>query len=85
MFGYKSFLRIGVLSDASISGLYKNSYELESCSYCFSQGTYTDGKAQTDVRGGTIYITYPGLPTNEMLRWALDSHKYLDGTLVICD
>lgn len=30
MFGHKSFLRIGALSDSSISGLYKDSYELES-------------------------------------------------------
>ncbi|MDR1198767.1 MAG: type VI secretion system needle protein Hcp [Prevotellaceae bacterium] len=85
MFGYKSFLRIGELADASIAGLYKDSYELESCSYGFSQGIDTDGKAQTDVYGGAIYITYSGLPTNEMLQWALASHKYYDGTIIICD
>lgn len=35
MFGHKSFLRIGALSDSSISGLYKDSYELENCNFSF--------------------------------------------------
>ena len=49
MFGHKSFLRIGALGDSSISGLYKDSYELENCHFSFNQGTNTDGKPQTDV------------------------------------
>ena len=57
MFGHKSFLRIGALGDSSISGLYKDSYELENCHFSFNQGTNTDGKPQTDVRGGTLYLT----------------------------
>ena len=37
MFGHKSFLRIGALGDSSISGLYKDSYELENCHFSFNQ------------------------------------------------
>ncbi|WP_294476349.1 type VI secretion system tube protein TssD [uncultured Bacteroides sp.] len=85
MFGHKSFLRIGALSDSSISGLYKDSYELESCSYSFSQGVDINGKPQTEVRGGTIILTYSGLPQNDMLRWMLDSTKYEDGSIVLCN
>lgn len=85
MFGYKSFLRIGALSDSSISGLYKDSYELDSCSYSFLQGADTNGKPQTDVRGGTIFLTYSGLPQNDMLRWMLGSTKYEDGSIVVCN
>lgn len=85
MFGYKSFLRIGALSDASISGLYKDSYELESCQFSFDQGTNTDGKPQTDVRGGTLYLTYAGLPQDDMLHWTLKSTKYEDGAIIICN
>ncbi len=85
MFGHKSFLRIGSLTDFSISGLYKDSYELESCSYSFFQGMDVNGKPQSDVRGGTLYLTYAGLPQNDMLRWMLGSTKYEDGAIVICD
>lgn len=85
MFGHKSFLRIGALSDSSISGLYKDSYELDSCSYSFSQGVDVNGKPQTEVRGGTIYLTYGGLPQDDMLRWMLGSTKYEDGAIVVCN
>ena len=30
-------------------------------------------------------MTIPGLPPNDVIRWALDSRKYYDGTIVICD
>lgn len=85
MFGHKSFLRIGALNDSSILGLYKDSYELESCSYSFSQGIDLNGKPQTEVRGGTIFLTYASLPQEDMLRWMLGSVQYEDGAIVICD
>lgn len=85
MFGHKSFLRLGDLEDASLMGLYKDSYELSSCSFGFSQGVDSNGKAQTEVRGGTIYVTYPNIPPQDMLQWALDSRKYNNGAIVICD
>lgn len=85
MFGHKSFLRIGALNDSSISGLYKDSYELEKCSYSFLQSTDTNGKPQTEVRGGNIHLTYGGLPQPDLLRWMLGSTKYEDGAIVVCD
>lgn len=85
MFGHKSFLKIGQLDDASIMGLYKDSYELECCSFGFSQGVNADGKAQTEVRGGSISVTIPGIPPNDIIEWALSSRKYNDGVIVICD
>ncbi len=85
MFGHKSFLKIGELNDASIMGLYKESYELEHCSYGFSQGINVDGKAQTEVRGGTIHIGIPGIPPNDIIQWALDFRKYNNGVIVVCD
>jgi len=85
MFGHKSFLKIGDLSDASIMGLYKESYELEHCSYGFSQGVNADGKAQTEVHGGTINIGVSGIPPNDIIQWALNARKYNNGVIVICD
>jgi len=85
MFGHKSFLKIGELSDVSITGLYKESYELDYCSYSFSQGINVDGKAQTEVHGGTINISISGIPPNDIIQWSLDSSKYNSGLIVICD
>lgn len=85
MFGHKCFLRIGQLSDSSISGLYRESYELLSCNYAFSQGMDRNGKAQSDVQGGTLNLTYPNVPSNDLLNWMLKSDKLEDGALVICD
>ena len=83
MLGYKSFLKLGVLEDASIQGLYKSSYELDSCAFGFSQGVNTDGKAQTEVRGGGMYVTIPGIPAKDIIEWSLNSRKYHDGVIVI--
>lgn len=85
MFGHKSFLRIGPLNDTSIMGLYRESYELESCSFSFSQGVDVNGKPQTAVRGGMINFTYAGLPQKDLIRWMLNSTKYEDGAIVICN
>lgn len=85
MHGHKSFLRIGALNDSTISGLYKESYELDNCSYNFHQSTDNDGKPQTEVRGGAIHVTYGGLPQNDMIEWMLGSRKFQNGAIVICN
>ena len=71
MFGHKSFLRIGALSDSSISGLYKDSYELENCNFSFSQGVDGNGKPQTEVRGGRFFpwALIPRRNNKSYLRW----------------
>jgi hypothetical protein len=85
MFGHKTFLRIGQLTDGSLQGLFKEGYELESCTYSFCQGGDHKGQPQMDVRGGAIYITYSGIPPQEILEWAMDGRKYHNGMIVICD
>lgn len=85
MFGHKCFLRIGALEDSSINGLYRDSYELLSCEYGFAQGADRNGKAQSEVRGGTINMVYPNVPPPEIVDWMLKSAKVEDGVIVICD
>jgi hypothetical protein len=85
MFGHKCFLRIGPLEDSSINGLYRESYELLSCEYGFAQGADPNGKAQSEVRGGTINMVYPNVPPQEVVAWMLKSGKVEDGAIVICD
>ncbi|PVZ13329.1 type VI secretion system tube protein TssD [Porphyromonas loveana] len=84
MFGYKSFLRIGTLEDASIKGLLSGGLELENCQYSFSQPMDSKGKAQGEVRGGSICMTFSNLPPDEIIDWMLNPRKYKDGTIVIC-
>ena len=85
MYGHKWFLRLGELTDASIGGLLKDANELIHCDYSFAQGTDTKGQASTEVQGAGISLVYDGLPTNELISWALESRKYLSGALVMCD
>ncbi len=85
MFGYKSFLRIGPLDDASIMGLYRSSYELMDCNFGFTQAIDDDGKVQTEVVGGNISFVLPGIPSNEILQWMLNRSKLESGAIVICD
>jgi hypothetical protein len=85
MFGHKSFLRIGELTDASITGLYRDGYELDRCNYGFSQNVNSDGKAQSGVRGGQINVTIPGIPPMDVIEWSLGSRKYHSGAIVLCD
>jgi len=85
MFGHKCFLRVGTLSDSSISGLYRESYELLNCNFSFSQGIDNNGKTQSDIKGGSIRFTFPNLPTEEMVQWMLKSNKLESGAIVICD
>ena len=85
MYGYKVFLKIGELNDGSLMGLFKEAYELENCTYGFSQGFDHVGKPQDDTMGSAINITYSGIPPKEIVEWALDTRKYYDGVIVICD
>ena len=85
MFGHKSFLRIGELTDSSISGLYHDSYELVNCEFGFSQGVDANGKAQTEVKGGSISVTFANIPKDEMIEWALKSAYLQNGAIVVCD
>jgi hypothetical protein len=85
MFGHKSFLRIGELSDSSISGLYRDSYELVNCEFGFSQGLDTNGKAQSEIRGGSIALTFANIPKDDMIEWMLKSSYLQNGAIVICD
>lgn len=85
MFGHKCFLRIGELNDSSISGLYRDSYELLNCNFGFSQGVDNNGKAQTEVHGGSITFTFPNIPKDDMINWMLKSSKLENGAIVICN
>ena len=85
MFVHRSFLRIGSLDDASIKGLLSEGMELENCRYSFSQPMDSKGKAQGEVRGGSICMTFPNTPSDEIIDWMLDPRKYKDGAIVICN
>ncbi len=85
MFGFKSFLNLGELTDSSISGLYQNSYELDTCNYTIGQGTNSNGQAQGEVHGGTFQITYGNVPPDDILQWMIKPGNKQSGVIVICD
>lgn len=85
MFGHKWFLKLGELSDASITALMNDASELIYCNYSLYQGVDEKGQAQTNVRVSDITATYDGLPSQEIIEWALDSRRYLNGSLVLSD
>lgn len=85
MFGHKWFLKIGELSDSSIYGLMQDANELINCSISFHQGTDHKGQAQTGVHVGDIILSYDGLPSNDIIYWAMTPNKVHSGALVLCD
>lgn len=85
MFGHKWFLKIGELSDSSISGLIQDANELINCSISFHQGIDHKGQPQTGVYVGDIILTYDGLPSSDVIYWAMTTNKLHSGALVLCD
>ncbi|GAF03023.1 type VI secretion system tube protein TssD [Saccharicrinis fermentans] len=67
MHGHRWFLKMGELSDASVSALNINASELISCDYSFYQGIDEKGQAQTGVKVSDISLTYESLPSQETL------------------
>lgn len=84
MFGNKSFLMLGEGS-ADIKSLLQKGHEILDCNFSFLQGTDPSGKATTKVHGGTITMTLSRLPSLEVIEWALQSRKYMDGCIVLTD
>ncbi|WP_418500562.1 type VI secretion system tube protein TssD [Culturomica massiliensis] len=85
MFGHKWFLKIGELSDSSISGLTQEANELINCTFSFSQGMDFRGQPQTRVNVDNLVLTYDGLPTQDIIYWAMTPTKLHNGACVLCD
>lgn len=85
MAGHRTFLKLGELPDGTIEGMFKGGYELEHCSYSFNQGVDEKGEAQTEVYGGVITLIIKQLPSDELIKWGLDSRKYASGAIILYD
>lgn len=81
----RSFLNIGELSDGSIRGLMSSGFELINFDYGLYQGIDHKGRPETNVRIEGIHITYDGLPSREIIYWAMSSSKYYSGALLMYD
>lgn len=79
------FLRLGEFSDASVAGLITSGFELLGCSYSFYQGVDERGRSQTGVRIDGMDIVYDGIPSDDIIRWAVSSRKYYNGVLLLLD
>lgn len=85
MFSHKSYLKLGDFSGTDFLSLIKNGYEITDCEFSFQQGYDDTGKPSTEVYGGTLSLSLPMLPPNDIIDWALDSHKYKKGVIVVLD
>lgn len=85
MFGYTVFLKIGNPASTSLMDMYQGSYELSECQYEFRQGIDMKGQTQTEVKGGSFLVTFPGLPSRDMIQWMLNARKYQNGAIAIYD
>jgi len=84
MFGHRAFFIIGD-SPADIKSLISNGYEVLDCSFAFRQGIDRFGKATTRVHSGTLDVKLSELPKKDLIEWALDSRKYMDGRIVLLE
>ncbi len=80
MFGYKSVMYLGVLSNVSTDGM-----ELNQFSYFFSQAKDEQGKPQGEVRAGTLQMTFANLPSADMLEWMVNPRKFKEGVVMTYD
>lgn len=87
MFGYKSVLQLvgGGQPTSSLASGGSAEFELSDFSYEITQATDGVGKPQSEVQVGRMNLTFPNLPTNEMLEWMLLSRKYKNGVVVLYD
>lgn len=82
MYGYRTFLKIGDIKEIDFMSLLKNGYELSNFSYSLVQPADEQGKAQGEVQGGTLQLTFSGFPTDELLDWMINPRRYKDGVII---
>ena len=84
MFSYSSYLLLGALAQEGINipFLAKNGYELSVCNYSFSRAIDQKGEVQTKAHGGIITLCITGVPTDELIEWAMSPRIYKDGAIV---
>ena len=82
---YKTILQLGDLSSGAITNALQGGggYELQNCSYEFFQDITDKGKPNSDIQGGTISVSMNELPTDEILRWGIDSKRFLSGMITL--
>jgi hypothetical protein len=85
MFSHKTYLKPGEFKEVDINSLLKNDYEVANCEFSFQQGIDEKGKASTEVFGGSISLILPTFPSNEIIDWALNSHRYKSGLIITLD
>lgn len=85
MFSHRSFLMLGFAGAADIISLIKGGYEVSNFNFSFQQGTDERGKATTRVYSGTLHVTLPQLPPQDIIEWSIRSRKYSDGIIVTVD
>ncbi|MDR3286818.1 MAG: hypothetical protein LBT27_05195 [Prevotellaceae bacterium] len=81
----KATLKLRKPLKENIQNLYFENYDVYHCEYVFNKGITKGGDIRTEILGGNIRVVLPMFPTNDLLSWAFDSEKKLNGEISIHD
>lgn len=61
------------------------SYEVVSFNYMFDKDYDRKGNILSDAKGGNISLTLSAIPTDELMEWAFNQRKFMNGQLLCKD
>lgn len=80
---YQSYLKIGKPQHDNVMGLFRDRYEIIHSEYSFLQDINVQGEATSEIKGGTIQVSLPTVPTEKLLNWMLSPDIYENGEIVL--
>lgn len=83
MYGYKTNLKILDFRAKDTNTFINEGYELSTFSFSFIQPADDNGKAQGNVQGGILQMSFDGLPTDLLLDWMISPRRYKSGVVTI--
>lgn len=83
MTDYKSYLKIGKPETDNPMGLFRYRYEIIHSEYSFSQEMNAQGQVTSDIKGETIQVALPTVPTERLINWMLNPDLYENGEIVL--
>jgi hypothetical protein len=85
MFSHTSYLKLDSTEEVSYVSLLDEGIEIVDCEYSFQQGVDHKGKVSTRVMGGTIVLTIPSIPPDDIIEWSFNPRLYKKGAIITYD
>ncbi len=81
----KATLRLRSPKKDNIQNLHHENYDVSFYEYSFHKDVNTKGEVEIEVQGGKIIVALPILPTDNLMKWVLDSSLKYNGEITIND